>query len=185
MLAILHHRELYNHPVLMENSELAADHFHSHFVISSDLTGTAQIEEYLKKQKILYQILPVEHSFHSAFIDAASSEYLNFMQSQILQKPKKPFISCALASRLNEISPDHFWNCVRKPIQFQSTIDMMEMHNSYFYIDVGTSGSLATFVKYLLRNNSFSKAFPVLTPFGEDLKNIERLYQAISFEHLL
>jgi trans-AT polyketide synthase/acyltransferase/oxidoreductase domain-containing protein len=166
MLAILDHPNLYNAPILKENSELAGVHFHSHFVISGSEHKMLSIETYLKSHNILYQPLTVQFGFHSACIDNIAEDYLDFMKSQVLKDPLLPYISCVHATQLNSTKTQHFWDCVRRPVQFQSTIEMLERQDHYLYIDVGPSGSLATFVKYQLDKHSFSETRSFLTPFG-------------------
>lgn len=167
MLAILDAPDLYNIPLIRENSALAAINFHSHFVISGSFNNMLSIETHLKNQNILYQPLAVQFGFHSACIEDAAQDYLNFMESQSLKTSTLPYISCVHATQLSQIPPHHFWDCVRKPIQFQSTIERLEKKGPYIYMDVGPSGTLATFVKYQLSKHSSSEARTFLTPFGQ------------------
>ena len=50
---------------------------------------------------------------------------------------------------------------------------------SYFYIDLGPSGTMANFVKYNLKPDSISKTFNIIAPFDNELKNLDYIY--ISF----
>ena len=73
------------------------------------------------------------------------------------------------------IEPRHFWDIVHLPIKFKDTIESLEQENNYCYLDVGPSGTLATFVKYNLSKNSRSKSIPILTPFSQNLINLDNL----------
>ena len=65
--------------------------------------------------------------------------------------------------------------CCARPNDFDLTIQMLEKRASYTYLDLGPSGTLATFVKYNLHNQSCSKSFSILNPFGQDVRNLEKL----------
>lgn len=181
MLAILASPELYqsNH-FLQEKSELAAQNFHSHFLVSGHPPHLTTLETHLSTQSISFQRLAISHAFHSSLIDAAAADYQFFMNQHSLHKPILPFISCVEAKQLTDLSPSHFWHSVRSPIQFQATIENLERKGNYVYIDLGPSGTLATFVKYNLNRHSSSQLFPVLTPFGQDIKNLTNAIEYIT-----
>jgi len=171
----------YESSLLQQNSELAAINFDGSFVVADNLTNIKAIEQFLKSQEITYQQLNVSHAFHSVLINPAAPYYLDFIRQQVLRSPVMPFISATYAKSLTDITFNHFWNIVRSPIQFQATIQALEEQNNYYYLDVGPSGTLATFVKYNLAKNSTSKFFSVLTPFSRNLEeqNIDNLKYAL------
>jgi hypothetical protein len=74
---------------------------------------------------------------------------------------------------------DFFWRIVRQPIRFRDTIALLERRGACRYIDVGPGGTLATFVKYGLPAGSRSTTHPILTPFGQDQKNLAALFTAM------
>lgn len=67
------------------------------------------------------------------------------------------------------------WGTVRKPIEFERTIAELEKRGPRYYVDVGPAGTLATFLKYALPSTSVSKMYSILSPFGMELKNYDRL----------
>lgn len=181
MLAILHPPRFYDdNGWLRECSELAAINFHSHFVVSGETHHLMNIETYLIQQQMNFQALAVNHGFHSSLINAAAPEFLNFINSYTLQNPRVRFMSCANSDFLVHPSSAHFWDIIRLPIQFQKTLEALEKKRNYHYIDVGPSGTLATFVKYNLHPTSSSQTFSILTPFGQDIKNLETLLDAVT-----
>jgi len=180
MMAILHTAHLYfETPLLYENLELAGINFPAHFVISGKLQSLFSIKNFLREKKISFQSLPVSHAFHSSLIDPAAVSYKNFLNTIVLQRPKINFISSSYAHTLSSIPQHYFWEIVRTSLQFQKTIQMLEKNAPYLYLDLGPSGTLATFVKYNLSHKSASKSMPVLTPFKQDLKNFEKLKDEI------
>jgi trans-AT polyketide synthase/acyltransferase/oxidoreductase domain-containing protein len=175
MIAILHNQSIFNEtPFLFNNSELASSNFDSHFVISGKSDSLINIENFLQKRSIIYQSLPVSQGFHSSRIDPAASVYTDFLRQKNLKRPEIPFISCMQADILSSLTQTYFWDVIRKPMAFQQTVHKLEKQQAYLYLDLGPSGTLANFVKYNLASHSQSKTFPILTPFGQSLSNLEK-----------
>ena len=180
MLGILDNQRLYhNTPVLRQNSEIAAVNFDHHFVVSCTMEGANEIEDFLKTRKISYQILPVSYAFHSALMEPAETVCNKVLRQVNLSPPQIPFISATYAGLIQSFPENYVWEILRKPIRFQKTVEELEKKGDYCYIDLGPSGTLSTFVKYILKSDSRSCFFPTLTPFGQELKNIENLKKEI------
>lgn len=176
MIAIINNQELYHQvPIFTLNSELAAVNYSSHFVISGTRNKLIKIEEYLKDRNILFQTLPVRYGFHSSNIDSIESEYEKFLYKSSFKKAKISVISCLTSGCITEVSPQFFWDVSRQPIYFQKTILELEKKGQFNYIDVGPSGTLATFVKKILNKDSVSQIYDILTPFSQGIKKLERL----------
>lgn len=182
MLAILHDTQLYAREAYIHNfSELAAINLDSHFVISGTTENLSLITDKLQQNTITYQSLPVSHPFHSSYMDGAQASILGGMQDLILERPKLPFISCTHADFLSSLSPLHFWEMIRDPIQFQATIQLLESQQPAIYLDLGPSGTLATFVKYNLSSSSQSQQYSIVTPYGQDIKNLENVLSSLFY----
>lgn len=176
MIAVLHSPEIYyENPLFYENLEMVGINFPSHFVVSGKTQSINLVRNFLKEQKISFQLLAVSHAFHSSLIDTAAGTYKHYLKKLILQDPKISYISACYADVLPSIPQFYYWEFVRAPIQFQMTIQRLEEKGPYIYIDLGPSGTLATFVKYNLNRASTSKSIPTLVPYGADLKILERL----------
>ena len=76
---------------------------------------------------------------------------------------------------VDAVTPDIIWNSLRMPIEFERTVAELEKSGPHQYVDVGPAGTLATFLKYALPSASASKTHSVLSPFGAELKNYQRL----------
>lgn len=101
------------------------------------------------------------------------------MRTVPLKAATHPVVCCDRAATLEPTLPDEFfWHVVRRPIRFRDTITQLEKHGTYRYIDVGSSGTLATFVKYALPEVSASSTHAVLTPYGQDRRNLDALLAA-------
>lgn len=174
MLTIVANPALYDdHPQLFEETEIASINFHSHFVISGKNEKIAEIAGFLKSKGIISLRLPVSFGFHSACIDPAAPICRDCLKTISLQRPKIPYISCLMGTEIPEIADDYFWKVVRNPIRFQKTIQELEKEGDYLYLDLGPSGTLATFVKYNLRPDSSSRFGAMITPFDQELKNLK------------
>jgi trans-AT polyketide synthase/acyltransferase/oxidoreductase domain-containing protein len=177
MLAILDDPKRYeNKSYLYSKTELAAINFHSGFVISGRSSDLHTIASDLKLQQISCQALPVSHAFHSSFIDEAAEHFLDFINQEKIQKPTVPFISCLQPQQnISAVSGSHFWDIVRQTIQLQKTISRLETENSYHYIDLSPTGTLATIVKYNLHPSTHSTVSQLMTPMTNNLNALDLL----------
>lgn len=181
MIAILDRPEKYHACAeLYENCEIASINFDSHFVVSGHIDRLRVVSEYLDKNKISFQGLPVAHAFHSSMFDAVKPAFLTVLNDIPTRTPAIPIISCASATTLEVIGPDNYWNAVRNPILFQQTILEIEKKHTAIYLDLGPSGTLSTFVKYVLPGNTDAMNLSIITPFGQEVKNLNTLEQALS-----
>lgn len=175
MVAVLADSDLYLHDQLRDYSEIAAFNFSTHFAVATKHSYLEGITAFLRGRGVSFQLLPVVFAFHSRWIDEAEKPYRGFLRS-LSQKPGNLPIACCAESRvLHSIPGDFLWNVTRAPIRFQNTISLLESRRAYRYIDIGPSGTLATFLKYLLPSTSRSKVFATLTPFGRDIENVRAI----------
>lgn len=172
MIAILAKPALYAEPFLSEHSELAALNFEGHFAVAAALHSLEPIEAELKRRGISHQRLAVSYAFHSRWIDAARDDFRAFMGGLPVRPPRLPLICCARAAALDRLGAEDFWHVVRHPIRFREALEALEAQGPHRYVDLGPSGTLATFVKYALPKDSTSSAHATLTPYGQDARNL-------------
>lgn len=175
MIAILADPALYHEDFLYMSSEMAGINFASHFAVSAAQTDLATIESTLKKRGITHQRLAVSFAFHSRWIENAAEGFNSFMRAVPRSNGRLPLVCCERAATLTELPEDFFWRVVRRPIRFREAVAHLEQGGKHRYIDVGPSGTLATFVKYGLPKASESTAHAILTPYGQDQKNLNAL----------
>lgn len=179
MIAALAPEELFQEPFLKERAELAGVNFDKHLAVSAREQDLAEIEAGLRERNVTHQRLAVSFAFHSRWIDAARPPFESYLQSHVGARTRRPgglpVVCCERADVLTSLPADFFWRVVRGPIRFRDTVEMLERTGPYRYIDVGPSGTLATFVKYALAADSRSTAHPTLTPYGQDLRNMTAL----------
>ena len=159
--------------------ELAAVNFSSHFVVSARCAELTAIEAALDRQNVGYQRLPVSFPFHSQWIDQAKVPFESFMRSIPRKQGRLPLACCDHSAILSGLSDDYFWNVARRPVRFRETTARLEQRGACRYIDVGPSGTLATFLKYGMPATTRSTVHTILTPFGLDRKNLAALLASI------
>jgi trans-AT polyketide synthase/acyltransferase/oxidoreductase domain-containing protein len=181
MMTILHSPSLYyENPLLHNHTELAAVNFPDHFVISGKKEALKEIENFLKKRNITTQFLPVSFAFHSSLIEPAGPAYCSYLKEKSFQRPNCTFVSAANGKAIYEIPGDYFWQVVRQPVVFPEALKHLEETQSYLYLDLGPSGTLANFVKNNLPDNSRSTFFSFMSPFGSDLTQLKQFNTSCS-----
>jgi bacillaene synthase trans-acting acyltransferase len=179
MTAVLADPALFAEDFLSGRSELAAVNFCSHFVVSARRTELQEIETALRRYNVVYQRLPVSFPFHSRWIDKAKAPFESFMQSIQCKQGRLPLVCCDQTETLSHLSDEYFWNVVRHPIRFREATARLEQQGARRYIDVGTAGTLATFLKYGMPAATKSTVHAILTPYGFDQKNLAVLLASI------
>jgi acyl transferase domain-containing protein len=178
MIAILESPALFQEPALCKVSELAACNFQSHFVVSARHESLHGIEAHLRTRRASFERLALAYAFHSRWIDEAERPYRQFLSTLRLERGRIPMICCVQPRTLLSIGSDYFWEVARRPIRFPEAIAHLEQAGENRYIDAGPSGTLATYLKHILRRDSGSQVHRVLTPFGTDMANLKALEAA-------
>jgi acyl transferase domain-containing protein len=183
MLAVLGPSRLFHgDPLLQEVSELASINYSNNFVLSLPSRNLEKVEAILKASQCVYQEVAVATAYHSKWIENAKSRFFELYERSNFEAPKIPIICTNTTKCLNEVNVDVLWNVVRGPVRFWETIKILEDNESYCYIDVGPSGTLATFLKYSLTYSSKSQVFPIVTPFRKSIRNLDSLH-LVTREH--
>lgn len=176
MLAVIESQEIMAEmPDLFQNCWITGKNFDRSFVVCGLPTDIRRLQEGLKQKNSVFQVLPVKYGFHTELIDSMEGEYKQLVRKISLSPPEIPIISSSKTESVQEMTEEHFWHVIRYFVDFEKTIDRMLKKGDYVFIDVGPSGTLATFVKYLLPPGARSLALQVLNQFGRDLESIEKL----------
>lgn len=175
MIAVLAEPILFEESFLCRHSEMVGINLNNHFAVAAPQHELDGIEAELRRRGVIHQRLAVSFAFHSRWVDNAREQFVAFMGSVPVHPGRLPLVCCAQAAALTTLPYDFFWRMVRQPIHFKTTIDRLEQSGPYRYIDVGPSGTMATFVKHGLPASSRSTAHAILTPFGRDRKNLDAL----------
>jgi acyl transferase domain-containing protein len=148
--------------------EVAALNLASHFVLSVQKSRLAEIEAFLHRRDVPYQILPVKFAFHSKWIDGAEASYKAVLQDLKLRTATIPMACAMRGTIVSNLSRDHLWDVARQPIRFPQVMNIVERSGPCLYVDTGPSGTLATLLKYILPQGSRSLSKTTLRPFAGD-----------------
>ncbi len=172
MLAVLNDPACYDaSPFLQARSVIAGRNFSRHFVLAVPQANMAAVEAYLLRQDMIYQPLLIQYPFHALWIDALRPFIPQVRTSGRVRPSATPVLCCASGGLLGSIPDDYFWQVARSEILFMNAVETMENMGSFHYLDVGPSGTLAGFLKYLLPADSLSQSHVFMKPFGHDVDN--------------
>jgi len=182
MLAVLHDRSLYEETeALYRHSTFAADNYNGHFVVSGETVALEHIEQYLRSRSIACQMLPVSYAFHSSLIDPIEEQVRRFGASfNTGARHRQSIHRSSIPGGLPQVVTDEYWwKVVREPIRFREAVIRQEAASDHgcIYIDLGPSGTLASFVRGSLPAGSRSEAFALMSPFSRDSVLLNRLLQ--------
>jgi len=176
MVALLANDKLYEDmDALNKGTELAALNYSSHFVVSTTHDYVATLEPILDGKQIPFGKLPVSHAFHSQWIDDAEEAALRLFSELRYFPTRIPLVCCAQTRAIRQLTAADLWSALRKPIRFSATTAELECSAPHCYIDVGATGTLATFLRRGQVPDARSRTIPILTPFGTGLKNYQAL----------
>lgn len=178
MIAVMASKDIFlNHLSAYGNCELAADNFEGHFVISGAPDDLEKARDFLKQKEINYQDLAVNYPFHSGYMSSIEDEFKTHAANYKIGEANTTLVSCAYSKIEPVVNTKYLWDVVRKPIHFQNTIKELELHDNLVYIDLGPSGTLSTFVSYILESKE--NTFPVMSPFVSTQDNLNKLQESL------
>lgn len=135
------------------------------FTVSGRKTELDKLDNFLGEQGMVYQRLEVEYPFHSPFLDVAGTFWQHERFDRNPDSSDIKMYSTYLEGLVdNEIPENFFWNVVSNPFRFPEIVKKMEQDlGSSFYLDLGPSGTMATFMKYNLGagNDTISESKPI------------------------
>jgi bacillaene synthase trans-acting acyltransferase len=176
MLAIMDSESIINkYPDLFADCRCTGTNFQENFVVCGLPPAIQNLHSKLNKINIISLVLPVKQGFHTEFIDPMEAEVKQLVKNINISDMKIPIISSAKSEIVKELNEDYFWEVIRCPVNFEFTIKRILEVGDYIFIDSGPSGTLSTFVKYMLPSDSGSVSLPMINQFGRDVSAIEKL----------
>ena len=77
---------------------------------------------------------------------------------------------------MTSLDRGHFWDLLRRPMQFATAMAGLEAEGNWLYVDCGPGSALASIAKSNLGEGSRSRCQPVDSPFGA-MKNWGKLVE--------
>ncbi len=180
MLAVLAPPALHAEAGLAAHCDIAAYNFPSHFVVSAAVQQLALVEAMLTERGVVHQRVPVGYAFHSRWFDPARQACLRIFSNMAARPPAIPLVCCAQAAPLPLPDAQAWWQVLRQPIDFQQTVRRLETQGPFTYVDAGPSGTLATFLKYLLPADARQRVHAILGPMGRDAQALAATIHALA-----
>ncbi len=162
------------------NLYLGMDNFRGHFTVSGELSDLKCYEEILKEEKISYSHLPVRVPFHSPLIEKGLNDFLYSIPNEVmLTKPNIPYLSNISNDFLSQVDYEYYNQVTSTYSNYSKSIHLLEERGPCLYIDLGPSGTNATFVKYTITKDSLSCTQSIISHFGNELENLKKLQSQI------
>lgn len=154
---------------------VTARNFDKHLVLTGPAPAVQRLRAELVRDGVLHQQLAVNYGFHTGMLEPLERRVVELAQGLDFKPLRIPTVSCLDGRTFDGRSdtghwPGHLWSMSRHPVAFDATIRGLLAKGDYHFVDVGPSGTLATFIKYLLPVSSGSAYGDVINPFGKDLR---------------
>lgn len=178
MLAVFESHDLIEHKAsLFAGCNLAGVSFQRHFVLSGPPAAIDGAAHKLKQLGVVTFPLPIRYGLYSPLVDSIEPELRRFAATLSPARPRIPIYSPARGDWLAEVQVDDLWRACRTPVAFSHAIDALEAHGVRRYVDIGPSGTLASFIKHKLGDSKRSLA--LLTRFAADPASIDTAVRAL------
>ncbi|WP_136667789.1 acyltransferase domain-containing protein [Flavobacterium sp. H122] len=159
---------------------LASDNFDGHFTLSGSVKNLDSFQSELDRQGVEFVRLAVNYPFHSSLIEGGRYGFEYYSESiPAFSNPKSGFISGLECDELLVIPKNYFWDVVSKYNDFSKMVKYIENKGTCLYIDLGPSGTSATFVNYNLGPLSNSKTFQIMSPFKREERQLKALEELL------
>lgn len=176
MLAIMGELQLMEaHPDWFESCWISSINFTNNFVVGGLREDIAQLKYVLDRHGVVTHLLPVNFGFHTPLLEPLRPSFMKLAENLRFAPAKYPLISSLNGGLVKKFSSSHLWSVVRHPVIFDKTITKLQAERTSTFIDVGPSGTLATFGKYISNNKSASTFIDVINQFGRDIDSVEKV----------
>ncbi|WP_340201880.1 acyltransferase domain-containing protein [Ascidiimonas sp. W6] len=155
---------------------LASDNFEGHYTLSGSVKNLDSFQIDSTKKGVNFVRLPVKIPFHSSLLfNELSHVKYPTINNLGLRNPTSGFVSGMKCKELNILPTNYFEQVISLYMNYTKTINYLEEKGACFYIDLGPSGTSATFTKYNLDTKSNSKTFQIMTPFKREVQQLNEL----------
>ena len=172
-------------PAWFDKVWVSGINFDKHFVVSGLAADVDELEAKLKAEGVMCQQLAVKYGFHTGLIDVAEQDFADIAAGLGGFEPQIPTYSGLKASLVDKVDADYLWQVTRQRVDFHKVVKVIlaEVKAQYghgaTFIDVGPSGTLSTFVRYILTPDDDSEYIEVMNQFGNDTQTLEKLRQKL------
>lgn len=163
---------------------VTARNFERHLVVTGPVAAIQRLRDALTRGGALHQVLAVKYGFHTEMQQPLEAQFMALAERLDFNPLRTPMVSCLDGSVYDDKVdvqgwPRRLWATYRHPVAFDATVRGLLDRGDFHFMDVGPSGTLATFVKYLIPAGSGSTFSDVINPFGRDIKTYGGALQRI------
>ncbi len=159
---------------------LTGRNFAKNFVVGGHAKDLDVLDANLKSIEVMTQRLPVKHGFHTQLLDPVEQDFKALAANVLWNESQVTTWSALKSGPVDELSEDYFWQVIREPVNFDTTISNMLSQGDFCFIDVGPSGTLATSVKYIKPAGNGSTHLETMNQFGKNLRSLDNLLSALA-----
>lgn len=135
-------------PEIYRESFVASVNFDKNFVVSGTLKALGTVKSRLDEVGVVSVMLPVEYAFHSPEIAGLENDFRETMAAVHMSEPHLPIYSSSAGGPLQRFDVDHYWDVIRKPVDFRRTIETISAQRNCRFVDLGPAGTLSSFIKH-------------------------------------
>lgn len=190
MMAVIDSIDIVNqYPELFSQVWVSGINFDRHFVVSGTAQNVDKLELQLKSKNLMCQQLAVNYGFHTELIDSVEQDFAALAAGLGGGKPNICTYSSLTGAPVDKVNGDYLWQVTRQPVEFYKVIEVLldkirqEHNQGATFIDVGPSGTLATFTRYIIKSDANqandSSCAEVINQFGKNLQSLDKLRQQV------
>ena len=162
------------HAALYAGTTLASVNFEQNFVVSGATSTLETLKRCLDGMSVVSVLLPVAHAFHSPAMDAIELDFRQHAAGLAMHAPQLTVYSTACGGAAPRIDAAHFWRVIRGRADFRKTVDSAIADGPCRFVDLGPSGTLATFIKHGYGGRI--PHAPAINQFGRNLQSVSKLF---------
>jgi acyl transferase domain-containing protein/phosphopantetheinyl transferase len=138
---------------------VAMDNCPHQIVLVVRVEAAARLEESLRAQGLLYEVLPFDRPYHTPAFEEYARELKGFLHDLIARPPQTPLYSATSTGRfpgdldgVRRLAYEHWM----RPVEFRRTIERMHADGIRLFVESGPRGNLTAFVDDILRGRSYA-----------------------------
>ncbi|MES2668821.1 MAG: acyltransferase domain-containing protein [Pseudomonadota bacterium] len=172
---------------LLTGCWVTARNFDRHLVVTGPVAAIQRLRDALTRDGALHQVLAVKYGFHTEMQQPLEASFMAMAGKLDFKPLRTPMVSCLDGSVYDDRTdvrswPRRLWATYRHPVAFDATVRGLLDRGDFHFMEVGPSGTLSTFVKYLVPTGSASTFSDVINPFGRDEKTYRSALERIGLD---
>lgn len=172
---------------LLTGCWVTARNFDRHLVVTGPVAAIQRLRDALTRDGALHQVLAVKYGFHTEMQQPLEASFMAMAEKLDFKPLRTPMVSCLDGSVYDDRTdvqswPRRLWATYRHPVAFDATVRGLLDRGDFHFMEVGPSGTLSTFVKYLVPTGSASTFSDVINPFGRDEKTYRTALERIGLD---